>query len=295
MTEPDRSETPKRDEPWKRLALRLGVILSIVTVAGMIGGAVVKVALYHRALELAAQKEAEASRLYLDGAPSTKDCAEAVTSKRAVGCFLMVKPANPEIRLLRTIVTYPAAATWCGCSGAIQIGNPVPITVDSIKDYLVRRAYTFTKAAHSSGPLQVNLPIVISTEYDYKGKTNVDISAYFLSYRILRDTKSLSVIPAGLVYCGHLSRIPTFVVDPWIPTELGRSDQKTSSVLVECLEKATWFDSPKGRFRVTTDIAAGALKGGGFELNSVPAFVKDFKLDALEGASPQVTTAMITG
>src|SRR5690348_13709455 len=103
MTSADEAKVPRRDEPWKRLALRLGVVLSVLTIVGIPIGAVVKVALYQRGLELEAERSAQASRLYLDGSPSTKDCAEAVTSKRAVGCFLILKPANPEIRLLRTI------------------------------------------------------------------------------------------------------------------------------------------------------------------------------------------------
>jgi len=290
MTETDRSAT-KSVDPWVTLGFRLSVIISLIAVVG----AVAKVVLYQQDQEEKAQKRAEAARLYLDGTPSTKTCGEAATSKQAVGCFLLLKPANTDIRLLRTIVDYPAAASPCGCSGTVQIGVPASITLDQIKPYLVRRTYTFTKAAASKTPLQVNVPVVITTQYDYKGSSNIDISAYALGYRILRDNYTTSVIPTGIVYCGRLSHIPTFVIDPWIPTEVGRTTQDTSSVLIECLQKATWFQTPHGRFRVTTDIASVAMKRGGFDTSSVPAFVKHYKVDALEGTRPQVTTTTIIG
>jgi len=222
------------------------------------------------------QREAGRAEIYLQGTPPIGGCVDPKSAETISGCRLIIKPSDPLVHVLRAVIQYPSSEFPNGRRKYDESYGSIELSLIDRTGYLSNRNREIFGSQNAIGPSASILPITITTYYRYNGAKYVNTSAYFLRYFVMNYGGRRVAIPNDLVYCGRLDGQPTFLVDPWIPSTIGFVDGGSTSVLFECMSKATWFEADKGRFRVSSNLAKRGIAEAQGNSFSMPIDVRTY-------------------
>lgn len=225
---------------------------------------IISLAAYLQTMRVQADADARErvrAEIYFEGVAPLEWCPQARTPQALADCGMQIKPADPAMRPLRIIVQYPASEFPDGRRTYDEgyAGN-LAISLSKRGEFLAERIRRIHKLNDDKTPRIGVIPLTIVSNYTYNGRKYWDVSAYNLHYTISWSEGRRVVLPARLTYCGRLREgWPTFLVDPWLPTVIGFSDEKSTALLFECMGQATSFKLERGRYAIVSDLAANVI------------------------------------
>lgn len=216
------------------------------------------------------------SEIYMEATQPSGGCLEKKT-RDTLGCRLTVKPADSSMKIIQSIVQYPASEFQDGSRHYDEFFGPPNISLLSKVKYLNSRNSIIYKNHDENSDYLGIIPISITSSYIYDGQKKKDTSFYHLFYAVINRDGDRFAVPGDLVFCGRTDRESHFLVDPWVDSVVGFEDRKSSSVLFECLGTAVRLEADEGLYKVSTGLSKQISDTGGIQRGSIPMSVKGYK------------------
>lgn len=259
--------------PWK-------AIVPAVTILGILA------TIYFSHIAASRQKIAEArdvdkeeaqANILLAAKPSNEPCEVWEKGVGSKTCRLAIEPTDERKHIVEFQIHYPApgARFSHGTLGGSSI------TTSEAEDYLWTRAarqFGLTDKDTYVAPRTALVPILIATKFEFEGKIYEDRSFYFLVYLFSSIGKDRVIVPVNVSYCGRLKGTDPemdFLIDPWLPTEVGFSEKESHTAWLSCNRDVGWIYVKRGRYEIETDTAQ--------RIGNSPAINREHSFD-LQGA-----------